>query len=250
MRMREQKETPRKTAKSKQSTTTKTGSKSAPAGKRLKRSDYAFDSPTLAQALLGRRLVRMLDDGTRLSGIIVETEAYVGAMDRAAHSYNLRRTPRNEAMYSRPGTAYVYFTYGMHHCVNVVCGQEGEPVAVLIRALQPVEGIEFMKAARNPGGAPRPMRDTDLCSGPGKLCQALRIDRTLNGLDLALDSRLWIENGELPAGSTIINTARIGVDSAADWALAPLRWYVENPNVSARFKNPRTLSERMGVLDD
>jgi DNA-3-methyladenine glycosylase len=231
--------------------TKRTETRPGVSGGRLKRSEYALDSPTLAQELLGRQLVRVLDDGTRLSGIIVETEAYVGAMDRAAHSYNLRRTPRNEAMYAKPGTAYVYFTYGMHHCVNVVCGREGEPVAVLIRALEPVEGIEIMQAARSLRGGSRPLRETELCSGPGKLCQALRIDRTLNGLDMVLDSRLWIESGDLPAAGSIVNAARVGVDSAGEWALAPLRWYVEkNPNVSVRLKNPGRATERICAPGD
>ena len=107
---------------------------------RIPRSFLAVDPEKLARRLLGQRLVRTLGDGTRLAGIIVETEAYLGVRDRAAHSFGGRRTPRNESMFARPGTAYVYFTYGMHHCVNVVCGRRDEPVAVLIRALEPVEG--------------------------------------------------------------------------------------------------------------
>lgn len=107
----------------------------------------------LAPALVGMVLVRVLESGERLSGRIVETEAYLGVKDRAAHSYGGRRTARNEAMYARAGTAYVYFTYGMHFCVNVVCGREDEPVAVLLRALEPLEGLEAM--ARNRAAARR-----------------------------------------------------------------------------------------------
>jgi DNA-3-methyladenine glycosylase len=127
-------------------------------------------------------------------------------------------------MYGPPGLAYVYFTYGMHHCVNVVCGEVGEPVAVLIRAIEPTEGLARMFVNRA-GTRPRvhPLRDRDLCSGPARLCQALEIDLRLNGLDLTTDSRLWIEprRGEI---GEVANTPRIGVESAGAWAGAPLRW--------------------------
>ena len=116
--------------------------------RRLGRRFYSTDSATLAQALIGRVLVRALEDGTRLAGVIVETEAYLGVEDRAAHAFGGRRTARNESMYGPPGTAYVYFTYGMHFCFNVVCGRRDEPVAVLIRALQPIEGMDRMLAHR------------------------------------------------------------------------------------------------------
>ena len=109
---------------------------------RWSRRDFGAGSVEIAQRLIGSTLVRILDDGERLSGMIVETEAYLGVEDAAAHSFGGRRTARNEAMYAVGGTAYVYFTYGMHHCVNVVCGGIDEPVAVLIRALEPMEGME------------------------------------------------------------------------------------------------------------
>ncbi|MCB9845457.1 MAG: DNA-3-methyladenine glycosylase [Phycisphaeraceae bacterium] len=197
---------------------------------RLSRRFFATDSPSLARRLLGCRLVRVLEDGTRLAGMIVETEAYLGLEDRAAHSFGGRRTPRNESMYARAGTAYVYFTYGMHHCVNVVCGRIDEPVAVLIRALQPTEGVERMFAHRR--GA---KRETDLCSGPGKLCQALAIDRSQDGQDLLAGGRLAVEaSGRKPIDpSCIINTPRIGIGSAGEWVDAPLRWAIAgNAHVS------------------
>lgn len=187
---------------------------------RLSRADYTMRPTDLARALIGQRLVRVLDHGVRLAGTIVETEAYLGEPDRCAHSFGGRRTPRNEAMYAWAGTAYVYFTYGMHHCVNVVCGQPDEPVAVLIRALKPTEGLEQMYANRA-----KARRDRDLCSGPGKLCQALAIDRDLNGLDLTRDGRLCVEilrDGPIEC-SSLVNTPRIGV-GAGDWADRPLRW--------------------------
>ncbi|MHC4909702.1 MAG: DNA-3-methyladenine glycosylase [Planctomycetota bacterium] len=180
---------------------------------------------TMARRLLGQRLVRVVN-GRRRSGVIVETEAYLGAEDRAAHTFGNRRTARNESMYLAGGHAYVYFIYGMHHCLNVVCGAEGEGVAVLIRALEPEEGLEGMRAAR-----PKSRRDTDLCAGPGRLAAALEIDRTLDGEDLVSSRRLWIEAvraRSLP-GSRIGCSARIGVDSAGkgpgEWATRPLRFY-------------------------
>jgi DNA-3-methyladenine glycosylase len=205
---------------------------------RASRSFYATDPIILARRLLGQRLVRMIR-GRRLSGIIVEVEAYLGIPDAAAHTYRGRRTPRNEAMYAEPGTAYVYFTYGMHHCLNVVAGRLDEPVAVLLRALEPIEGIRTMarlrRSHRRPGA--RPLTRTDLCSGPARLCEALDIDKSLNGLDLTTDPRLFIEQIQpkpLPDES-LVNTPRIGVDYAGTWSREPLRWFVrDNPHVSTR----------------
>jgi DNA-3-methyladenine glycosylase len=182
-----------------------------------------------ARALLGQRLVRVLD-GVRLAGLIVEVEAYLGAADRAAHTFGGRRTPRNESMYLPGGHAYVYFTYGMHHCLNVVCGRRDEGVAVLIRALDPTEGLTEM-FRRRPGAR----RETDLCSGPGKLTQALAIDRRLDGLDLRCDPRLGVERTRkrpLRAEEVVV-TPRIGVGSAGDWAQHPLRFLLRaNPHVT------------------
>jgi DNA-3-methyladenine glycosylase len=207
----------------------------------LAREFYATESTYLARRLLGQRLVRLLDDGTRLSGLIVETEAYIGPEDRASHAFGGRRTARNESMYARPGTAYVYFTYGMHYCVNVVCARAGVPEAVLIRALEPEEGLEVM--AENRGARRRPARPwspEDLCSGPGKLCQALAIDRALDGADLVRGESLWVERTRqrpLPR-SCLGNSPRIGIGFAGPWAARPLRWFIERcPHVSGK-RNP------------
>ncbi|MCH7790894.1 MAG: DNA-3-methyladenine glycosylase [Planctomycetes bacterium] len=203
---------------------------------RIPRSFLAVDPETLARRLLGQRLVRTLDDGTRLAGIIVETEAYLGVRDRAAHSFGGRRTPRNESMYASAGTAYVYFTYGMHHCVNVVCGRRDEPVAVLIRALEPVEGLDVMRTNRAARRAHKqPLRETDLCSGPAKLAQALGITRELDGVDLTRAGPLHLERARtrpLPRAA-VVNTPRIGVGYAGRWAARRLRWRLAaNPHVS------------------
>jgi DNA-3-methyladenine glycosylase len=132
-------------------------------------------------------------------------------------------------MYGEPGTAYVYFTYGMHHCMNVVAGKRDEPVAVLLRALEPTEGLETMRKLRTRDSG-RSIADRDLCRGPARLCDALDIDLALNGADLTADSRLWIERVRarpLPA-SALANTARIGVDYAGSWASQRLRWFIRD----------------------
>ncbi|MEX0744191.1 MAG: DNA-3-methyladenine glycosylase [Phycisphaeraceae bacterium] len=199
---------------------------------RLPRPFFQREPVELAKSLLGQRLVRVLDDGTRFAGTIVETEAYLGIPDLAAHTANGRRTRRNESMWGEAGHAYVYFTYGMHHCMNIVAGMPDHPVAVLLRALEPTEGLDAMHDRR-----PAARRDTDLCSGPGKLCQALAITRDLDGVDLTENARLFLERGRhrrYPDRS-IVTTARVGVAYAGEWADKPLRFYVEgNPHVSRR----------------
>ena len=190
---------------------------------RLGREFYASGSISLAQRLIGRKLVRVLDDGTRLAGIIVETEAYLGVKDRAAHSFGGRRTDRNEVMYGQAGTAYVYFVYGMHFCMNVVCGKVGEPVAVLLRALEPVEGIEVMRANRERRARVTKLKDRDLCSGPGRLCEAMGIRRRLNGVDLVTNPELFIEPGKSYGPGALVRTTRIGIASAQEWVDRPLR---------------------------
>lgn len=196
----------------------------------LSRSFYRTDAETLARKLLGQRLVRILPSGDRLSGLIVETEAYLGEPDAASHAYRLRRTPRNEAMYARAGTAYIYFTYGMHFCFNVVCGRVDQPLAVLVRALQPEEGVEHMRRARSR------LQDHDLCSGPAKLCQALDLNRDLNAIDLTTDPRLFLERARPRLDDTlIVKTPRIGVDYAGSWATKPLRFFLRgNPHISRK----------------
>lgn len=194
---------------------------------RLPREFFAADARTLARRLLGCVLVRLVD-GTRLAGLIVETEAYVGVRDAASHAYRGRRTPRNESMYARPGTLYVYFTYGMHHCCNVVCATEGDPQAVLVRALEPLEGLDVMRRYRR--------GSEHLCSGPARLCQALAIDRSLDGEDLTRSTRVWLEAP--PEGvrlGRIGRSARIGVAYAGEWSRRPLRWFVVgNRHVSGK----------------
>lgn len=181
----------------------------------------------LARALIGAMLIRRLEDGVEVGGMIVETEAYLGVRDAAAHSYGGRRTPRVASMYADAGTAYVYFTYGMHYCFNVVCGDIDEPVAVLIRALEPMIGVDRMIALREGAGRRRtPLRPTEIASGPARLAQALAIERSLDGLDLVTDGRLRLEDAPNAPRLRVRRTARVGVAYAGDWASRPLRWVV------------------------
>jgi DNA-3-methyladenine glycosylase len=177
-------------------------------GAPLPRIFYARAAADVARDLLGSVLVHATPMGA-LSGRIVETEAYGGDEDPGSHAFR-GRTARNSVMFGPPGHAYVYRSYGIHACLNAVTGTEGRPGAVLIRALEPVSGIEVMEANR---GA-RPVRD--LCNGPGKLCQALAIGLDLNGLDLT-DSELWIERGGNPA--SILTTGRVGLSRGQDLQL-------------------------------
>lgn len=182
--------------------------------------DMGVDACQLARDLLGRHLVRVVG-GRRMVGRIVETEAYGGHEDLASHARGGRRTPRNESMFLAGGHAYVYLVYGMHHCVNVVCGAEGTGMAVLLRALEPIEGLELMRAAR-----PKAGRDRDLCRGPGRLCQAMGIDRSLDGLRLSRSNDLWIEDGDPVVPGQQVASVRIGLGDVGSWAAKPWRFTV------------------------
>jgi len=190
---------------------------------RLSRRFYQRDAVTLARALLGRTLMRRLD-GHRLAGRIVETEAYLGERDRAAHTYNGRRTQRNQSMWGPAGHAYVYFTYGMHHCLNIVADGVGVPTAVLLRALEPTDGLEVMRANRAGRIPIERLRETDLCSGPAKLTRALAIDREFDGADLVDGGQLWVEGQRGVSADRIVACPRVGVDYAGEWASEPLRF--------------------------
>jgi DNA-3-methyladenine glycosylase len=193
---------------------------------RLSRDFFARDTLAVARGLLGQRLVRMLD-GKRLAGRVVEVEAYVGEEDQASHA-SCGRTRRNAPMYGPPGHAYVYFIYGMHHCLNFVTGREGYPAAVLIRALEPLEGIEEMRARR--GDRP----DVQLTSGPARLCQALEIDRRFDGADLcAPDALLFLEEDAPIPDRAVVTGPRVGVRGDEVAVSVPWRLYVrDNPHAS------------------
>jgi DNA-3-methyladenine glycosylase len=187
----------------------------------LGRDFFASDTLAVARELLGQRLVRVLE-GERLSGRIVEVEAYVGEDDQASHAH-CGPTRRNAPMYGPPGHAYVYFIYGMHHCLNVVTEREGFPAAVLIRALEPLEGIEEMRSRRD--GRP----DAQLTSGPARLCQALEIDRRFDGAELcAPDALLFLEKDATAPDEVIATGPRIGVRGDETAVTIPWRFYVQD----------------------
>jgi DNA-3-methyladenine glycosylase len=200
-----------------------------PARTKLPREFYTRSNVvTVARDLLGKLLVVPASNGRRVSGIIVETEAYGGPHDRAAHSYGGRRTKRTETMYGMGGTTYVFFVYGMYDQFNVVTNIEDIPQAVLVRAIEPVEGIELMRKRR------QGQSDHNLTNGPGKLCIALGIDRKLDASNL-LGRRVWIEEGETIPRSQIMSGPRIGIDYAKEWIDKPWRfWIKNNPFVSRR----------------
>lgn len=186
----------------------------------LPRSFYLPSALDVARRLLGMRLVRVLPNGARLSGRIVETEAYSGIDDLASHGHG-RRTPRNLPMYGPPGHAYVYFTYGNYWLLNAVAEPEGEPAAVLIRAIEPLEGLDEM-AARRPG------RDIyEWTSGPGKLVLALGVNGADNTLDLTTTANnLWIEPGDPVADEQVRTGPRVGMGKTPEpWYSIPWRWW-------------------------
>ncbi len=185
----------------------------------LKQAFFNRDTITVARQLLGTKLVREFN-GTVLSGMITETEAYLGANDSACHAAK-GQTPRNSVMFGPAGVAYVYFVYGMHFMLNIVTEQEGNPCAVLIRAMQPITGLAQMEALRGKKGK-------DVSNGPAKLCQALAIDKSLNGWDVTGGKRLWFESHPKVVVESIKTGSRIGIDYAApEHREAPWRFWIE-----------------------
>lgn len=189
------------------------------------------DTVQIALDLLGKLLVVPDETGRRVSGMIVETEAYLGVTDRAAHSYGGRRTNRTGITYALGGHVYVFFIYGMYYQLNFVTGPKDHPHVVLIRAVEPVEGVEIMRGHRGP------MPDKNLTSGPGKLCIAFGIDRTLNGEDV-LGERIWLEDHKIFTDDEIAVGKRIGIDYAAEDADKPLRFWVKGNQFVSKVQKP------------
>ena len=182
-----------------------------------------FERPAdlVARELLGTLVVSTIE-GRRTSGRIVETEAYLGRDDPASHGYRDRRHARNESLYGPPGSWYVYLSYGMHWCANLVCGPRGHASAVLLRALEPVEGLDTMRRRR------AGVADRQLCSGPGRLCQALGITRSLDG---RMMHRSDVKVRSAEGLHEIVASPRIGITKAADW---PLRFVVSGSPWASR----------------
>ena len=178
----------------------------------------------MAPDLLNKLLIRRVRGSRPLVGRIVEVEAYGGGDDPASHAFR-GPTKRNAPMFGPPGRVYVYFTYGMHWCANLVCGPEGEPGAVLIRALAPLPPLEPLRRRR-----PKARRTIDLCSGPAKLCQALAIDGALDGATLTQGGALWVADDGTPPPCDPLVTGRVGIRAGSD---RPWRFAVRgDPNVS------------------
>ena len=192
----------------------------------LQRPFFMQDSAQIAEQLLGCYLIREIRNKS-LVGRIVETEAYLGLNDPCCHSFGGLYTERTKTMYLTGGYSYVYFTYGMYHCFNVVTGSEKEPEAVLIRAIEPIKGISEMRKNR------KKEKQVDLCSGPGKLCQALHINRELNGKNLTQKGDIYISQGE--AINNVEADSRVGLPLHEDSAYWFLRFYAKNnPYVSVK----------------
>ncbi|MDP2605703.1 MAG: DNA-3-methyladenine glycosylase [Deltaproteobacteria bacterium] len=185
---------------------------------KLSRSFYQQSTLDVARQLLGKYLIRKHPDGTTV-GKIVETEAYVGPEDKACHA-SRGRTARTEIMFGPSGHAYVYLVYGFHHMLNIVTEAVDFPAAVLIRAVEPVQGIELMRTRR------KTEQRHNLASGPGKLCHAFAIDRALNGDDVCGGTLYLEDRGE--AASKVVTTPRIGVDYAGPWKLKPWRFLIKD----------------------
>ena len=202
---------------------------SVPEHNPLPRTFYARSALTVARDLLGARLVHHEDGQPRLSGLIVETEAYTGLDDLASHGRN-HITPRNEPMWGQPGMAYVYLSRGIHWMLNIVVEPEGAPAAVLIRALRPLEGLDLI-ATRRPDRTPR-----QWTSGPGRLTTALAINSRYNRVDMTTPaSGLWIEPGEAIADSAVRTGPRIGLGKTPEpWFSIAWRWWIAGDEYVSR----------------
>jgi len=185
------------------------------------------DTLQIARDLLGKTLVIPNKSGERISGKIVEIEAYLGPEDKAAHSRSNRRTNRNEVMYSAGGVAYVFFVYGMYYQFNVVAGESEVPHAILIRALEPLEGIDAMRKRRGK------MPDINLTSGPGKLCIAFGIDKGLNGESLS-GERVWLEEERVVSDDLVESGNRVGIDYAEEYIDKPWRFWIKDNDYVSR----------------
>ncbi|KAF5303965.1 hypothetical protein FQA39_LY01750 [Lamprigera yunnana] len=202
-----------------------------------------YDVPcyNLANYLLGKLLVRKLEDGI-VKGRIVETECYLGGKDKASRSFGGRRTPANEPMFMPPSTSFVYMTYGMYYCFNISSAEPG--AAVLLRAIEPVENIEKMRQLRyskRKGASKKNIKDHELGNGPSKLCMIMDMTKeNCNKIDMSKSDVLWIEDDPgYDSNFKTVVTSRIGINSAGEeWAKKPLRFYIlNNMSISIRDKN-------------
>ena len=194
----------------------------------LTRDFFDRDTVQVARELLGKQLVRVLEDGTELVCSITETEAYVGPVDKACHAYGYKRTPRTQTLFAPPGTAYIYLIYGMYHCLNFVTEAEGEPCAVLIRGAKPVKNEDIIAEYRfgRKTNELNAYQRKNFLNGPGKLCKGLSLTRAQNGLDLLTTvGGLYVCDGPSPV--RIHAGKRIGIDYAEEAVDFPWRFWSE-----------------------
>ena len=200
--------------------------------KRLKRNFFTKPTLQIAQDMLGKFLIRKIGN-KKLAGMIVETEAYIGPQDKASHAFNNKRTPRNQAEWLIGGHIYIYLVYGMYWQLNISTGKANSPECLLIRALEPTNGVELMKSFRNTKNVNK------LTNGPGKLCDALKLDKSFYGEDITKSKRMWLEDRRNPpTGSDVTSRAgglqikkgpRIGIDYAGPvWSKKPWRFWIKN----------------------
>ncbi|MDQ3073802.1 MAG: DNA-3-methyladenine glycosylase [Bacteroidota bacterium] len=201
-------------------------------GKKLPKSFYLGDDVVgLSKALLGKFLVTYIEGEGRTSGMIVETEAYAGAIDKASHAYGNRMTPRTEVMYREGGIAYIYLIYGFHYMFNVISNVKGTPHAILVRAVEPAEGVEIMLRRRN---MQEPL--AKLSAGPGLVCKALGIDKSHNGLSLRGNDIFIEDRGIIVPEAKIIASPRVGIAYAAEHVALPWRFRVKDSAWTSRAK--------------
>ncbi len=190
---------------------------------------YSLDAVDLGKKFLGKILVRKIN-GLEIEAKIVEVEAYNGINDKANHAFGGLKTTRTEPMFMEGGHVYVFLIYGMYSCFNIVCGKENDPHAVLIRAVEPLNNLEFIKNNRNI----KSKKIADLTNGPGKLCQALMIDKSLNKIDLKSNGEIYIKDN-FSDNFNIIEDKRINIDYAEEYKDKLWRFYIkENPFVSVK----------------
>jgi DNA-3-methyladenine glycosylase len=202
---------------------------------RLSRQFYNGDTVEIAQKLLGKYLVRRIRNREYLVGRITETEAYIGRCDKACHAYGGRKTERTATLFSKPGTAYIYLIYGMHHCLNFVTEPEGEAAAVLLRSVEAVHGLKTMQMLRYGEKEMTPYRVKNLLNGPGKVCKAFSLTRSENGFDLIEQDELFLcdspEDVGLPCPAPkkehVCVGPRIGIDYAEEAREFPWRFWLE-----------------------
>jgi len=188
---------------------------------------YQRDGVNVAYDLLGKLLIRELE-GQKIITKIVETEAYIGPEDKGCHAYQNKRTKRTEVMFGRAGYAYVYLIYGMYNCLNIVTAKKGKPEAVLIRAVELIEGLDIIREYRDI----KSKKVEELTNGPGKLCQALAIDRDLNGYDMVNGGKLYILDSDEKV--EVVTDKRINIDYAEEYRDKLWRFYIKDNSFVSR----------------